>query len=902
MAATGSLDKVADHPDVAEDRWTHSFRRSLTRAWDRSTGLRMWLLPALAAAVLAGATAVATSALRGTYPFGERSRNTRDLGQQFIPMLTYARDVATGDAHGDFFFNWQSGHGVPAIGDALAYIGTALSWVTLLFPRDRIDVAALAMFVLAIGVAAGLMTTLLRRLRPEGPIWLAIAGGVAYGTCAWAVETGHMIVWLGGMMALPALFLVADWVAARRGWVPLVVGTPLVTVAWTAHFYTAYMATIATAIFIVVRLLTVGERTLWDRILGLVRTGVVFVTGIALAAPLLVPTYRLIEASTPSPTVTLTPLGWDTFLARLLPGTAGVASTPGIAVGVLCLVLALTALFNSRLRLVERVAWPVTVALVLFSMQVPSTHLVWHAFDTPDGNPYRQAFVACAFLVITAWLSGSAGVGLPALRVAGALVAALWWWARGEPVMTPATTPLTLTSLGVVVAGLVALALWRRRASSNGESGAEVGASRRRGALVAGLLGMLLLAGTVAETTAAQVAIDARRFDDLGAGDMRLGLRTHVRDLVLEANAWPEVRTAPGSSVSLNDPMLLGGEGSEFYSSTIQSTNTEVHARLGWGFSAYGRSLIDPASPVTDAIFATRARAANLPNQVRPRLRTEVVPPLVTVRPPTSRPSTKSSAWGAHERALGADLYDIPNPEFTVFGVTLAKRDENYQVRSSAPAGSTPSGIFTMTVACQPGSRVLLFAPELVADYVVDGTPGQALPPNAKRPGKFHAGAMRTLGVVGPTGRFAAHFSMTVTSTNLDLDPVACLRPGALDSAVGALRLAGAADITATGHTVGFSVPTATAPRSAVLSTPLVPGWSCRGPVTDATPQSFEGLTAVPLSGDAGRVTCSYRPPGMRLGLLIAGAAGIGWLLFVGGSVLLNRRRHSRQLTARLSR
>ncbi len=116
-------------------------------------------LAAVAAVILGGL-------LRGTYPFGSRGRNILDLRQQFIPMHAYLRDLITGAVPGDFFFNWSSGYGVPYIGDFMAYNGAALSWIVLLFPRDKIDLALYVIMLAAIAAAAAAMTAYLRMLRP----------------------------------------------------------------------------------------------------------------------------------------------------------------------------------------------------------------------------------------------------------------------------------------------------------------------------------------------------------------------------------------------------------------------------------------------------------------------------------------------------------------------------------------------------------------------------------------------------------------------------------------------------------------------------------------------------------------------------------------------------------------
>ena len=43
-------------------------------------------------------------------------------------------------------------------------------------------------------------------------------------------------------------------------------------------------------------------------------------------------------------------------------------------------------------------------------MQIAFTHEVWHGFDSPNGSPFRQAFVVAGMLVILGWMSIAAGL------------------------------------------------------------------------------------------------------------------------------------------------------------------------------------------------------------------------------------------------------------------------------------------------------------------------------------------------------------------------------------------------------------------------------------------------------------------------------------------------------------
>jgi uncharacterized membrane protein YfhO len=77
---------------------------------------------------------------------------------------------------------------------------------------------------------------------------------------------------------------------------------------------------------------------------------------------------------------------------------------------------------------------------------------------------------------------------------------------------------------------------------------------------------------------------------------------------------------------------------------------------------------------------------------------------------------------------------------------------------------------------------------------------------------------------------------------------------------------------------------------TAVVAVPYIAGWVCSRDGEQATiPRNYMGLIGIPLDGPTQTITCSFRPPGLLLGLLTGGLSLIilillGWLDW--------RRRH----------
>ncbi|MEV8389641.1 MULTISPECIES: hypothetical protein [unclassified Streptomyces] len=95
-----------------------------------------------------------------------------------------------------------------------------------------------------------------------------------------------------------------------------------------------------------------------------------------------------------------------------------------------------------------------------------------------------------------------------------------------------------------------------------------------------------------------------------------------------------------------------------------------------------------------------------------------------------------------------------------------------------------------------------------------------------------------------------------------------CLDRRRLSAAVDRLTDTGAVSVTVTGSGVRAEVP-AGSKGLAVLAAPRIAGWKCDGKPA----ASYLGLVAAPLNGSQTTVDCSFRPPGLRLGSMVAGSA-----------------------------
>ncbi|GII64218.1 membrane protein [Sphaerisporangium krabiense] len=839
------------------------------------------------AAILAVAGLCGGDAAAGFYPFGDTARSVSDLGNQYVPFYAYFWDVLHGQARGDLFVNWASGFGSSYLPDAFYYLVSPFSLIAAMFPRDRIDLAVYVITVAKIAVAAAVMAWYLRGLPGRGRLrsGLAAVFGAAYALCGWTVtDAAYNPMWLDGLIAFPLLCLAVEWTIARRH--PLL-ATVCVAYAWTSNFYTAYFATIGAAAVLIIRL-TAEQRPATEpthapapRVVSHLRTSgralLHTALGVGLAAPIVLVVYQGAKDAWPVDPRPFVPVQAGPLLGRLLPGSYQFNS-PALFVGTFALFAALTLPFNPAVPRRARAVWTATIALVLAStLWEPAVHL-WYASTNPNGSYYRQAFVLCGLLVMAGRRSFAAGLPRPyALLGAAAVLGAVIWAASGQAY---ATAEMVRWSLITVIAGIV---LYRAHTLVRGPH------AHRHAATV--LLALLAAVQTV-EAAANVAYVELRRAAFLDDHETSGAWRDDLRAAVRAADRWPAYRTDPGESrMTANDPQLVGGEGAEYYSSMTSAVFVDALAHLGFGWTSRGRAPRSMDNPVTDAVLGVGARAHSRQGESgrhEVSLTYRQAAPLVTVRPGAS-PTFTVSPYRNQELLLGAQVYELPDTSYLTEDETELSPAPDGSLTTTPDPLPTASYPYALRATCRPGEQVYLHAPEFsgVATLAGDdpvpfsGVAGQSRAP------------VQLLGVAPPGGKLKIKLRPRHTG-RVPAGAVACLDPTRLTRAVDHLRATAPTAVRVTGHTVAATLPPG-ATGTAVIAAPAIQGWTCSlDHARPRRPGRYLGLLAVPLTGTATTLTCSFTPPGLKPGLLIAGVALVAIGTLYGVRPLLRRRRRTR--------
>ena len=818
----------------------------------------------LLAALLALTSYCAACAIRGTAPFGSRSRAINDLANQFVPFHAHFWDLVHGRGSGDLFLNWDSGYGASFLPDFHTYLMNPFSWLVVLFPRESIDDAVFWVTPLSMAMGAALMTRYLGMIS-KGPWWQRAVLGAAYGTCAWALDDASPDpMWLWGLASLPLMCVAVEWCLRGRRWVWASV---FVAFSWGGNFYTAIMATIGAGIVFAVR--SLSEDLTWrHRALSAGRAVSAVGVGVLLTLPLLWPSYLASKNAQPAPMGVFDPVAGDVYLSQMLPATRPLVTAPKFFVGTFALLLVLTLPFNRALSRRVRVSWSAGLVLTGISYVWEPTQKLWHGMDVPNGSPYRAMFVLSGLLVMGAWLSLSHRPRVFAVLGAAAAILTVALWADAVPAVQMEYTWWAL-AIGVPTALIVLVA----PRLSAGRFGA-----RATGVLGAGLA-VVAVSGFAVETAVSAVAVDDYRDRlDFFAPKPDWDERHDAKYAVTRgAGDWPAHRTDTGpNAFANNDVMLFDGESAQYYSSYVTAETATTLRRFGHPWWMSGRYIGSVDNPVTDAIFSVGARVrATAPGSAAFRVTRSPVPPMVTVHPDDgTAPADGVFAW--QNAALGTPVHAIPPVEATgPQGPIVAAGTGAIPMKARANV--------RLVARCAPGTTAYLSAPYLSADVRMADTTvrirGRATGTSAP---------VVPLGTVPATGDVVAELAVKERGF-MPRAPIGCLDEAVLGGAVKELTAGGARSVTATGHRIEARLPEAST-GTAVLAIPAGKGWSCERDGSAVSAIARYGLLAVPLGAGASDVACSFTPPGLAKGAL-AGGVGLLTLIAVWAGARHTRRR-----------
>lgn len=402
-------------------------------------------------------TAIGFAAL-SIWPFGDKILLIIDSLHQYLPFYTDMHNkLANGES---LLYSLSGGLGYNFWSTYAYYLASPLNFLLVLVPAEHVCDFMDLMILLKIALCGGCFSWYLHK-RDEERRYQPVVFGVMFALSNFVIGYYFNLMWLDSIAMLPLiLYGIEQIVDGKSGRVfALSLGFGL----W-CNYYIGFMLCIFSCLYFLVRWIS-AEKITWH---GIWKSCLTFAWYALLAGGMaslvLLPAYMGLSASESMegnhfPTV----IKFYTSLADMLKNHMAFLEPVNISdtqvglnayCGVATVLLALLYLFDSKLRLRERLAHYGLCALLLLSFTFNILNYIWHGFHVQNGLPNRFAFLYIAVLLIMAYdaLNHIRSYWLPELLFAFVLPAAFLGYfllfSDAEETIEPW---VYLVSLGLVV-------------------------------------------------------------------------------------------------------------------------------------------------------------------------------------------------------------------------------------------------------------------------------------------------------------------------------------------------------------------------------------------------------------------------------------------------------------------
>jgi len=283
--------------------------------------------------------------------------------------------------------------------------------------------------------------------------------------------------------------------------------------------------------------------------------------------------------------------------------------TPAVYCGALCILLCVLYFANGKIKLREKIAAFLILAVFVACFIVREADMVWHVFSYPNWFPYRYAFLFCFFTVQLAYrcFRNIDGIGKYTKAVASVAVLnvlliimlspllkiRLWGWTPDFRINPWGFVTVVLVQVFAVLIFL---------------------APKKAGAAIA----LLVCADLLANTYAVFGLIDGQPVPFKFALREKYAVTERVEEAVKEIRREDGgfYRTEKTFERSRNDPMNMGYNGLSHYSSNFNKRFNEFNRGMGMNQNWYACVYIG-STVVTDSLLGVRyVLSRDIPNDI----------------------------------------------------------------------------------------------------------------------------------------------------------------------------------------------------------------------------------------------------------------------------------------------
>ncbi|MBQ1223604.1 MAG: YfhO family protein, partial [Oscillospiraceae bacterium] len=343
-------------------------------------------------------------AARQFAPFGKNSLMAMDAYGQYFPMLRAMRSALHSGSGFEYSFTGACGYNLWIQN---AYYTNSPLWLPLYFvPYSWMPAVTDLIVALRLCLASAFFSLWLMR-GSEKSYLTVVLFSLCYGLCGWALAFINQFMWADAYMLLPLTVLGIERIFKGKS---IFLYTLSLGLTLWSNFYIGYMICIFSVMCFLFYL--IGNRNKFrKKLIIAARFSLASLLTGGIAAAVLIPVYIGLQNTIAS---TLTFDGTlelyhsaAEILKRLLPlqETALEFQAPNLYCGLLCIPLALCALFSREISLSKKIAFSFGILFLLISFNLNILDFLWHGLHYPNQLPGRQSFLF-SFMIVSAAYRG----------------------------------------------------------------------------------------------------------------------------------------------------------------------------------------------------------------------------------------------------------------------------------------------------------------------------------------------------------------------------------------------------------------------------------------------------------------------------------------------------------------
>lgn len=343
----------------------------------------------------------------GVWPFGDKTVLIVDSLHQYLPFYTdFHQKLANSES---LLYSFSGGLGYNFWSTYAYYMASPVNFLLVLVPMEHVCDFMDLVILLKIGLCGGCFSWYLHQ-RDRSRRYLPAVFGVMFALSNFVLGYYFNLMWLDSVAVFPIIMLgierIVDGKSGRLFGVSLFFGL------W-CNYYIGFMLCIFSCLYFLVRWVSAGRITVRRVFRSCLSFGWYALLAGGMAALVLLPAFMGLSSSEsmqgnkfPS-----TIKFYTDFSEMMLNHFAflepiNIANTQvglNAYCGVATVLLAVLYLFDSKIRLRERLAHYALTGFLLLSFSLNILNYIWHGFHIQNGLPNRFAFIYIALLLVMAY-------------------------------------------------------------------------------------------------------------------------------------------------------------------------------------------------------------------------------------------------------------------------------------------------------------------------------------------------------------------------------------------------------------------------------------------------------------------------------------------------------------------